>query len=66
MGSLYYSIGGRRISDVTVIDDLGITLKKQLSFERHINKKINKANSLAGMMRRLFGYLDKLILAFII
>ena len=32
--------------------DLGIIFDNTLSFEEHINSKVNKANSLVGMLRR--------------
>lgn len=54
----HYSIADRQIDHVSKIDDLGITLNDRLSFEEHINKKVNKANSLAGMIRRSFVHLD--------
>ena len=57
--SAHYSIDDRRISGVSTTEDLGITFNDHLSFEEHINKKVNKANSLAGMIRRSFAYLDK-------
>ena len=59
MNSTYYIISERRISAVTMIDDLGIYFNKYLSFEKHINVNINKANSLAGMIQRSFVYLNE-------
>jgi len=54
-----YSISDRMITQVSSIDDLGITFNHHLTFEQHINNKVNKANSLAGMIRRSFVHLDK-------
>ena len=54
LGSAYYSIVDRRMSAVTKIDDLGITFKEHLSFE-----KADKANSLADVIRSSFIYFDK-------
>ena len=39
--------------------DLGIKVDAKLSFEQHINDKVNKANQMMGLMRRSFIYLDK-------
>ena len=40
-------------------NDLGISFNEKLTFEQHINAKVNKANSLVGMLRRTFIDLDK-------
>ena len=39
--------------------DLGITVDKTLSFEDHMNTKIKKANSMMGMIRRGFQFLNR-------
>ena len=39
--------------------DLGVTIDHELKFEDHISKKVNKANSIAGLIRRSFAYLDR-------
>jgi len=39
--------------------DIGVVVDNQLSFEEHINEKINKANSIMGLIRRSFTYLDE-------
>ena len=39
--------------------DLDIIFDNTLSFEDHIISKVNKANSLVGMLRRSFVHLDK-------
>ena len=59
MINAYYSIGDRRISEATTIDDLGMNFNKHLSFQRHINEKVNKKNSVAGMIQKSFVYFDK-------
>ncbi|KAK3871932.1 hypothetical protein Pcinc_022952 [Petrolisthes cinctipes] len=38
--------------------DLGVTTDEHLSFEEHIQEKVNKANRIMGMVRRSFEYLD--------
>ena len=41
--------------------DIGVTIDSKLTFEHHMNKKINKANSTMGLIviRRTFTYLDE-------
>ena len=38
--------------------DLGVLIDSKLSFEQHIASKVNKANSLVGLIRRSFEFLD--------
>jgi len=38
--------------------DVGVTIDENLSFEKHMTDKINKANSVLGAIRRSFQYLD--------
>ena len=59
VGKPCYNIGDRKISLCDNIEDLGVKFDNHLSFETHINEKVNKANQLAGMIRRSFVYLDK-------
>ena len=39
--------------------DLGVIIDSKLSFEKHMQTKINKANSVMGVIRRPMEYLDK-------
>ena len=39
--------------------DLGILVDTDLSFSKHIETQVGKANRLVGLIRRLFTYLDK-------
>ena len=39
--------------------DLGITFQENLTFENHIHTKVNKANSMMGLIRRVFTFLDE-------
>jgi len=39
--------------------DLGVTMDAELTFEDHINGKINKAYSMLGIIKRNFKYLDE-------
>jgi len=57
--STSYEMNGLPMKNVTKIDDLGIWFSDDLSFEEHITRKVNKASSLCGMIRRTFSYLDR-------
>ena len=39
--------------------DIGVVVDDQLNFEEHMNEKINKANSIMGLIRRSFSYMDE-------
>lgn len=54
-----YTVGNTIMEAVSKFDDLGITFTEDLSFHEHISKKVKKANSLAGMLRRTFIHLDQ-------
>jgi hypothetical protein len=38
--------------------DVGVTIDNKLSFDKHIREKVNKANSIIGVIRHTFEYLD--------
>ena len=38
--------------------DLGVTIHEKLKFTEHINNKVNKANSMMGVIRHSFRHLD--------
>ena len=38
--------------------DLGVSVDKKLSFNVHINEKVNKANAIMGIIRRSFRHLN--------
>ena len=38
--------------------DIGVVIDNQLNFEDHMNEKINKSNSIMGLIRRTFTYID--------
>jgi hypothetical protein len=38
--------------------DVGVTIDNKLSFDKHITEKVNKTNSIIGVIRRTFEYLD--------
>ena len=39
--------------------DLGILFKKNLKFDEHIDKVVNKVNRISGLIRRKFTHIDK-------
>jgi hypothetical protein len=39
--------------------DLGVTIDDKLKFDQHIAVKVNKANSVMGIIRRSFRHLDE-------
>jgi hypothetical protein len=39
--------------------DIGFVVDNQLNFEDHMNEKINKANSIMGLIRPTFTYIDE-------
>ena len=53
-----YELFGNRLDHVFEEVDLGVTIDYELRFEEHISKKVSKANSIAGLIRRSFAHLD--------
>ena len=53
-----YEICGQEMEHVFEEKDLGVTFDSEISFDDHITCQVNKANSLAGLIRRTFSYLD--------
>ena len=54
-----YKLHNTDIKYVVKEKDIGVTVDCQLNFEEHMNEKINKANSIMGLIRRTFTYLDE-------
>ena len=57
----FYDIDQTRLKIVKTEKDLGIVFDDELSFREHINCKVKKANSLAGIIRRTFLHMDKIM-----
>ena len=38
--------------------DIGVVIDNKLTFNQHISEKINKANSIMGVLRRTMKYMD--------
>ena len=55
-----YHLYNEELDHVFEETDLGVTIDHELKFEDHISKKVNKANSIVGLIRRSFAYLDDL------
>ena len=53
-----YTLDGITVLNVDYEKDVGVTVGKDLKFEVHMEEKINKANSIMGLIRRTFTYLD--------
>ena len=39
--------------------DIGVVIDSDLTFEKHINEKVNKANQMFATLRRTFQFMDK-------
>lgn len=57
-----YSLGGNQLEHVFSEKDLGILIDAELSFDEHIAKQVNKANSVLGIISRGFENLTPNIL----
>ena len=53
-----YELYGEELDHVFEETDLGVTIDSELKFEDHISKKVSKANSIVGLIRRSFTHLD--------
>jgi hypothetical protein len=54
-----YFMNGKMLNSVCEEKDLGVLITNKLSFSKHIAKAAAKANSVLGMIRRAFTYIDK-------
>ena len=54
-----YIICDKEIEHVFEEKDLGIIIDGDLTFSEHISAKVRTANSIVGLIRRAFAYLDK-------
>ena len=54
-----YKIDGEELEHVFDEKDLGVTMDYELTFAQHISLKAKKANSIMGLIRRSFSFLDK-------
>ena len=56
-----YTLGPEhiKITSTYKMKDIGVTFDSSLNFEAHMSEKINKANSLMGIIRRTFDHMDE-------
>ena len=56
-----YTIGpnNQEIKHVHEEKDIGVIIDDQLSFASHMSNKVKKANSIMGLIRRAYTYLDE-------
>ena len=57
--NIIYSMNNTELHEVNEEKDLGILFQKDLKFSQHISSKINKSNSILGLIGRSFSYLDR-------
>jgi hypothetical protein len=53
-----YQMDGNPLKVSTSEKDLGLTIDSGLTFDEHISSKVSKANSLVGLIRRSFEYMN--------
>ena len=57
-----YNLLGQEISKVKDEKDIGVVIDEELSFDKHICEKVNKANYISAVLRRTFRNLNADIL----
>ena len=57
---MHASQSTHQLAMVHNIKDLGVIFDDKLNFEMHMNEKINKANSIMGIIRRAYKFLNKI------
>ena len=53
-----YKLRDATLQDLNCEKDLGVQIDNSLTFSKHINEKVNKANSMMGVVRRAFRHLN--------
>ena len=54
-----YSLHRKLLEKVIEEKDIGVVIDSDLTFEKHINGKVNKANQMFTTLRRTFQFMDK-------
>ena len=54
-----YSLHRKLLEKVIEEKDIGVFIDSDLTFEKHINGKVNKANQMFATLRRTFQFMDK-------
>ncbi len=53
-----YSLNNKELETIEEEKDIGVTVDNKLTFESHLNLKVNKATRIFVMLRRTFKYID--------
>jgi hypothetical protein len=53
-----YYIHNKKLEIIEEEKDIGVTVDNKLSFENHLNLKVNKATGMFAMLRRTFKHID--------
>ena len=53
-----YSLNNKELETIEEEKDIGVTVDNKLTFESHLNLKVNKATRIFAMLRRTFKYID--------
>ena len=54
-----YYVNGKLLNVSHEEKDLGVIIDSKLTFDSHISAKVNKANSMMGLIRRTMEYIDE-------
>ena len=54
-----YKMNDNILESKLELKDLGVIVDNHLTFSKHIAEKVNKANQIMGLIRRIFVFLDK-------
>ena len=54
-----YSLHRKSLEKVIEEKDIGVVIDSDLTFEKHINEKVNKANQMIATLRKTFQFMDK-------
>ena len=53
-----YTLHNKNLTEATEEKDIGVTIDTDLSFDKHIQLKVNKATQMFTLIRRTFKHLD--------
>ena len=54
-----YSLNQTVLETIDSEKDIGVHIDNELTFDKHVSEKVNKANSIFAMLRRSFQYMNK-------
>ena len=58
-GDRLYCMDGHQLNKSACEKDLGMYIDQELSFEKHINSAVNKANRILAIARKTFDHIDQ-------